>query len=59
MKKLSEGREPNKKFFCNFESNEIKRRALFIRNHLKENFGEGKFYSKLKSYGCGDFSINE
>ena len=50
--------EINKKNVYKFESKEAKKRKLFISNYLEENFGEGKFYSKLKTYGCGDFSIS-
>jgi len=32
-------------------------RLLFIKNFINENFGEGKFYSKIKTYGIGSFYI--
>jgi hypothetical protein len=50
MIKLSEIVEINKRNVYRFESNETKKRKLFISNYLKENFGEGKFYSNLKTY---------
>jgi hypothetical protein len=34
-------------------------RLLFIKSFINENFGDGKFYSKLKTYGLGCFSTCE
>lgn len=62
MLKQSEISEKNselKKNVYKFESKETKRRNLFISNYIEENFGPGKFFSKLKTYGCGSFSVNE
>lgn len=38
---------------------ETKRRGLFISRFINENFGEGRFYSKLKSYGTGSFCAGD
>ena len=40
-------------------SSERAKRLLFIKNFIDENFGEGKFYSKLKTYGFGSLSSEE
>jgi hypothetical protein len=51
-------RAPKKNVYM-FQSNETKKRNLFINSYIERNFGPGKFYSKLKTYGCGEFSIDE
>ena len=34
----------------------IKKR-LFIQKYLEKNFGEGKFFSKLNTYGCSALGV--
>lgn len=58
MSKIIEIEKNNVKLYkINFP--EKKRRRLFINKFIAENFGEGKFYSKLKIYGVGSFSAGE
>ncbi len=41
-----------------FQSKETKKRNLFIDRFIKQNFGPGKFYASLKTYGCGSFGVD-
>ena len=33
------------------------RKRLFIQNNLEKNLGEGKFFSKLNTYGCSALGV--
>jgi len=49
---------PNKNVY-KFQSKETKRRALFMDNYIESNFGEGKFFAKLRTYSGNGVKISE
>jgi hypothetical protein len=47
------------RYVVDTEFSEMEKKLLFIKNFINENFGEGKFYSKLKTHGFGSLSTKE